>query len=98
MADETLKKLAEQFMKAGKTEEQRRRDNTVSFFEELLRSSGGMNPITGAPFPSVSQPEPKKPGDIVACKGCGQKNRVNCTVGELLRGKKPVCGKCKAEL
>jgi hypothetical protein len=99
MPDETLKKLAEQFINAGKTEEQRRRDRSASFFEELLRGTKAADPFYGMPFPSVKQPEPEKPpGDIVACKGCGQKNRVNCTVGELLRGKKPVCGKCKAEL
>jgi hypothetical protein len=78
-------------MNAGKSEEQRRRDNLA----EIFRMAAGAGLVT----PSVSQPEAKKPpGDIVACKSCGQKNRVNCTVGEVLRGKKPVCGKCKAEL
>ena len=96
MSDDTLKKLAEQFINAGKSEEQRRRDNLGKLVEEIFRQPN--RPSVEDLFPK-KQPEVKKPpGDIVTCKGCGQKNRVNCTVGELLRGKKPVCGKCKAEL
>ena len=95
MADETLKKLAEQFMNAGKTEEQRRRDRNASFIEDLLRTAAG-NPFTDIVRPSVKQPEPEKSATrLVGCRSCGQVNRVPSVS---VVGKKPVCGKCKAEL
>jgi len=95
VADETRKKLAEQFMNAGKSEEQRRRDATSRLVEELFRGATS-NPFSGSPFPSVRQPEPEKPATrLVGCRGCGQVNRVPSVV---VAGKKPVCGKCKAEL
>ena len=96
MADETLKKLAEQFINAGKSEEQRRRDRSASFFEELLRGTKAADPFYGMPFPSVKQPEPEKPTTrLVGCRGCGQVNRVPVSFSV---DKKPICGKCKAEL
>jgi formylmethanofuran dehydrogenase subunit E len=96
VADETLKKLAEQFMNAGKSEEQRRRDRNASFIEDLLRGTKAADPFYGMPFPSVKQPEPEKPATrLVGCRGCGQVNRVPSVP---VVGKKPVCGKCKGEL
>lgn len=95
MSDDTRKKLAEQFMNAGKSEEQRRRDRNASFIEDLLRTAAG-NPFTDIVRPSVRHPEPEKPATrLIGCRGCGQVNRVPSVP---VVGKKPVCGKCKGEL
>lgn len=94
MADDTLKKLAEQFMNAGKSEEQRRRDRNASFIEEVLRTAAA-NPFTDIARPAAKEPE-KPATRLVGCRACGQVNRV--PVATRTNGKKPFCGACKAAL
>ena len=94
MADETLKKLAEEFMNAGKSEEQRRRDRNASFIEEVFRTAAA-SPFTDIVRPAVKEPE-KPATRLVGCRACGQVNRVPAV--PRTDGKKPACGACKAAL
>ena len=80
-SESTQRDLAEKFMRAGENQEVRRR----RAFEELLRSMmpSGMTAPTAASGDKV----------VVACGGCGQKNRVAVS-----RIREARCGACKAPL
>ncbi len=106
MADETLKKLAEQFMNAGKSEEQRRRENMEQLFDGLFKaehSNLGFGEATvrrdnreRAAQRAEEIAAGKLATRLVGCRACGQVNRV--PAAPRTDGKKPACGACKAAL